>query len=839
MSDGSDMSDDWGAGQPPPWLDQYGPPPIDSEIAGGPSAADTFGAGAQQPPGAMPPVMESPQGAPVPPQDLGGVAPVGAVPSVGPDARPLPQTGPPGAQQFAPPWAAPNVGGMPSDPNLPDAISGGTLPGQVYENPQAVLARANQPDAITGGELPGQQYTNPAAVLAQSAADRTARATQVATDLKASPADRAAAWQTLTPERRADVINTSDPDKLAAIATSTMSPSELAAITIKHQQAQFHQLSTEQLQRSQQDHEDAQRNWNTYQAMLQKSAADTEHDRAEAKRISQMKIDPGRSPGRFIADIILGGIGGAMSQYTGGKNLALDSMNQRINREIAAQQANIANQWKGNEADKNFVAEQFQRTGDMYRAQETYRISQYDRASAELATKAQDYDPQGTTAIRIANAQQQIAAATDQATRALHQQNFTNSIAKANAGLAVSKEDFDEKNKTGTLANEQWKTAIDAQRAKLEAKKTNAEIGDQTPMGAADIAKRIGPSAFIPPDVAAGGLITPKAYNDMVAMRTKAAEGIKAQTEAVKSGIESQEKENNTIIRNPVTGVALIDPKTKQPTRVDAALAKEANEQTAYAQNAIDSLSEARRILDSDPGLTDRDTYAKLGTAIGTAEDQYIKSLGAKPSSREKDAVKDEFGADFSNISDRVLEQGKGKARIDELIKTMRRNASTNIKATTGADVSNLLLDTSKPTPAKETEADQVTKALAFTTAPGRPNYMQADRADRAFYDAMAEKRSSGVFTPVDDPAVASAIKVGIAPSKIKILDDYKAQSLSKDLEVRRNALDVLDQQSHNEDGAIRDYVQTLIGASADDTLGDFASPDVKPDTATAHEVAP
>src|SRR5262249_16023183 len=55
-------------------------------------------------------------------------------------------------------------------------------------------------------------------------------------------------------------------------------------------------------------------------------------------------------------------------------------------------------------------AEVYQRTGDLYRAQQIATIAHYDSAIKQAQILAQDYDPKGTTAIGIAQQTQAIAA---------------------------------------------------------------------------------------------------------------------------------------------------------------------------------------------------------------------------------------------------------------------------------------------------------------------------------------------------------------------------------------------------------------------------------------------
>lgn len=404
---------DWQPGQPPPWLDAYGPPPVDDALAGSPAApaavVDPDGAGGEQaepapdaepaPASSSPPMPASLAGpAPIDPT-LAGAPGATLAPAPGGRAAPeapqpppwianLQQQGPAGPQPAAPPWQQP-APRAPAPPS-PDAISGG--PTTAGENPDDKLA-------------------------------------QVAVDPSASVSDRAGAWARLSPEVRTNLVNSADPQQLAAAATAAMSPEELATIGLRHEQARVHWQSAQQLTLAQKADEDARKNFQTYTTAIQQANTDTAQLEHDAAQLSQQKIDPNEhGVGHFIASVLTAAVAGFGSKYTGGRNLALEELDKKTQQRIDAQKANIANQWRGIGMKQNLIAQQLQRSGDLYRAQETYRIATYDRALSELQAKAQDYDPQGTTGLRIAGAIQQIGAQRAQSIAAFNQQQTKNRL---------------------------------------------------------------------------------------------------------------------------------------------------------------------------------------------------------------------------------------------------------------------------------------------------------------------------------------------------------------------------------------------------------------------------
>lgn len=306
---------------------------------------------------------------------------------------------------------------------------------------------------------------------------------QIATDPNAPISDRQTAWQQMSPADRANFVNTADPKQLASLATAAMSPEEVATIALRHQQAQIHEQSAQQLGAMIANHEAQQRNVATYQQAIQTANVQTQQVAADAQRIAAMsKKNPNEhGVGYMLASVLLSTIGGAMSQYTGGKNVALDQLNLKTQQRIDAQTADIANQWKGNGAKQNLVAETLKTSGDLYHAQEAYRISQYDTATQELQTQMQDFDPNGTTAIRHAQVIQQIQAQRGAALAATNQQFIKNHLEQAKADNEANTLKATVKHQTDETAIARGHLGIDYSKNARDQKEFEIENAPVTP----------------------------------------------------------------------------------------------------------------------------------------------------------------------------------------------------------------------------------------------------------------------------------------------------------------------------------------------------------------------
>ena len=178
---------------------------------------------------------------------------------------------------------------------------------------------------------------------------------------------------------------------------------------------------------------------------------------ARAKKIAATQVDPRRYQknlgiGGTITAIIASAIGGAMSQYTGGRNLALEQINKSIENDIAAQNADIANKWKAIGSDRTDNEEESAGSQEEYRAQETYRVAAYQMAINGIDTKMQDFDPNGTTARSLRETRDTVESAQGTALAKYQQQSFKNKFDSLKAASEYEeKMSVAEKNRQETL----------------------------------------------------------------------------------------------------------------------------------------------------------------------------------------------------------------------------------------------------------------------------------------------------------------------------------------------------------------------------------------------------
>lgn len=192
-------------------------------------------------------------------------------------------------------------------------------------------------------------------------------------------------------------------------------------------------------------------NWKAADAATQ---AKMDEVLADAQRIANTKEDPtgGVTGGRAIALAIGAAIGGLVQAKTGSaRNAGTDVLNDTINRGIAAQRADLANQREGVNLKRNVLAQEFARHGDMFRAEETVRLASLQHADDILATEQQNYDPRGTTARLIATQRAQVAGAQATAFQALKQKNFENELKLQNAAREQQVADETARNNRQTI----------------------------------------------------------------------------------------------------------------------------------------------------------------------------------------------------------------------------------------------------------------------------------------------------------------------------------------------------------------------------------------------------
>jgi len=190
-----------------------------------------------------------------------------------------------------------------------------------------------------------------------------------------------------------------------------------------------------------------------------KADADSADIAKQAQAQAAIRVDPShymsnRSSGQFLADVIGSIAGGfAAGQVPGGNgvNHYVEGMQKRIDADIDAQRANIANGWKGIEMQKSAVGEAFARTGDLYKATEIARQATWEAVKGQIATQAQLYDPKGTLALSAAQAYQQVSQAQAAGVYKRDQDAIKNGIEAGKAGLDVAKMLQEAKDKQAAL----------------------------------------------------------------------------------------------------------------------------------------------------------------------------------------------------------------------------------------------------------------------------------------------------------------------------------------------------------------------------------------------------
>jgi hypothetical protein len=180
-------------------------------------------------------------------------------------------------------------------------------------------------------------------------------------------------------------------------------------------------------------------------AAVERARADTADMLAAAQALSKVKVNPDRykqergigGTVRDVAGIFLMGLGGNVD---GG----LRVLEQRIDRDIAAQNADIANGWQGVSAQKGAIADEYARHGDSYRASETYRVAAYQAAINDIDSQLQLYDPAGSTAIRGRGAREKLQAAQAQAATAFEEKQRANHEKAWRLAIDIRKQQLEE-----------------------------------------------------------------------------------------------------------------------------------------------------------------------------------------------------------------------------------------------------------------------------------------------------------------------------------------------------------------------------------------------------------
>jgi len=692
------------------------------------------------------------------------------------------------------------------DPTLSAAIP----TDQQFTPPWLAVAQAGvgapQVDAVSGAPGPSSAL-NP-----QQAQDRFAT---IATDPTAPLDERSKAWASMTPDQRTNALNTTDPKQLAAIANDAMTPQELATISVRHNAAKLdeetmrlHAIYAENAAKARQE-ADAQAKASAY------ADAEAAKDAAAAEAlVAQAKNNPNqRSASRTIADVVLAGIGGMVSQFTGGKNLALESIQKRVEQNIQQQTQELNLGWKAIDLHKNAVASEYARHGDVIRAQAVARIAGLQEAKDALTTDMQNYDPNGTTALSRAQVIQQIDGVQRTAANTLHQQNFKNGmeLAKAQTEAAAQTETMRKNKADESLA---W-TKEGREGAAAKAVKPDDVVHD--PAWFAQQGYKTVPAVAM--SVKSFGGITEsnakagEAAGKDISNKAAAAKGQVAAPIQVGTAPDGTPVTKTTVLTQP-DGTAWAAPDkftemaagAKKVARISDALVREINEWggqsdikksphyqqiTSLHKDLIFALHEAKKIEGFRPG---------------TGEQLEELTGGVDPTSFFRDAtpgikaVKQNITDDLNDEATTALYKGPRivfndlsapPAQVDTPADKQDKVLTQNFGA---SDMDESALDA-------DNRAFTIAARKGVTTAPS------ANRADYAEAQGLS-------------PLATRALDNGVAPIQLQAFDDLEGDIKGSDDVARAKAVERLEQvRKGSKSSAVRAYAKGLIEEASSTVL--------------------
>ncbi len=269
----------------------------------------------------------------------------------------------------------------------------------------------------------------------------------------------------------------SDEQRMAAeqARVDALSPEDLAVETALHERAAKNEGLRRQAEESEKSYHKLLENQRIRDVADKVTQQKSDELVADAQRIADTKIDPGRAwanrsvPGK-IAGVLQAMIGGLITNQNGGRNIGLDLLQKEVDQDIDAQKADLANQWQNIGTRKGAVAEEFARHGNAYQAAETVRLAAWTKIEADLASEQQKYDPNGTTALMIANTRMGVRAR--QAALIQAHAVATNKLAEDAAKAKLEADKFaeakrkaleDEKTARANTASSNWGHAITKQ----------------------------------------------------------------------------------------------------------------------------------------------------------------------------------------------------------------------------------------------------------------------------------------------------------------------------------------------------------------------------------------
>jgi len=407
-----------------------------------------------------------------------------------------------------------------------------------------------------------------------------------------------------------------------------------------------------------------------YQQAMARSQAAREKLNADSDAIANTRLDRGRwfnnldtigRAGTWLAALS----GGLVAGTTGGNghNQAMDWIDKQVSADVDAQQADLRNRGTELTRKQGLINDQSAADADLYHQAEVMRLAGYKRALASLQTQQQQFDPRTTRSLGIAQVMNGVAGRIQQVQDAYQKADLDNQIKQGEYNIKV-----------GELGVKQGE--LDLKKRELALKQAGGGKDVLQPRELQALYKSQGIDIPLPPK--------PMTLADHVKLM-----------EAVGKGREAQSSEASTTVQGP-DGHPLTDDKGAV-IRLPAEETAKINDNITQTQDFVNVLGEARRMLANDPSSIDRQTWASITTKFEKAKMNFIKSMGANPSSREMQAVEELFGPNFENYKDRLLNKRTGLRRIDDMIDSAKDDVTIALRQKARYRGAPVITDTSRP----------------------------------------------------------------------------------------------------------------------------------------------
>ena len=168
----------------------------------------------------------------------------------------------------------------------------------------------------------------------------------------------------------------------------------------------------------------AQANFDAYQKANEHARQETERIQAESKALAKTRVSrddymKNRSTGSKILGVIQAVIGGLYQARTGSAtNMGLQVLMKKADDYAEDMRADIAQRQQELQRQQGLVTTSLSKATDSYRVGELARQASYETVLRELDAQRQNFDPQGTAALRYADLYRGVKAAQAQALQA-------------------------------------------------------------------------------------------------------------------------------------------------------------------------------------------------------------------------------------------------------------------------------------------------------------------------------------------------------------------------------------------------------------------------------------